>query len=113
MKTAFHASRLAVGAFIVPYIICINPALILINTSIPQVALIIVTSLFGIFGLSAALEGYLKQQMNPIVRIIMAIGGILLIYPGWITDLSGFTLITLGILWQFLKSNGKEKTLQN
>ena len=113
MKTAFHASRLAVGAFIVPYIICINPALILINTSIPQVALIIVTSLFGIFGLSAALEGYLKRQMNPIVRIIMAIGGILLIYPGWITDLSGFTLITLGILWQFLKSNGKEKTLQN
>ena len=113
MKTAFHASRLAVGAFIVPYIICINPALILINTSIPQVALIIVTSLFGIFGLSAALEGYLKRQMNPIVRIIMAIGGILLIYPGWITDLSGFTLITMGILWQFLKSNGKEKTLQN
>ena len=58
MKTAFNASRLAIAVFIVPYVFCFSPALLLIDTNALQVAQIAATSLIGIFGVSAALEGY-------------------------------------------------------
>ncbi len=76
MKTAFNASRLAIAVFIVPYVFCFSPALLLIDTNALQVAQIAATSLIGIFGVSAALEGYVFCDMNALVRIAMAAGGI-------------------------------------
>ncbi len=64
MKTAFNASRLAIAVFIVPYVFCFSPALLLIDTNALQVAQIAATSLIGIFGVSAALEGYVFCDMN-------------------------------------------------
>ena len=100
MKTAFTASRLAIAVFIVPYVFCFSPALLLIDTNALQVAQIAATSLIGIFGVSAALEGYVFCDMNALVRIAMAAGGILLIDPKPLTDLIGIILIAGGLLYQ-------------
>ena len=100
MKTAFNASRLAIAVFIVPYVFCFSPALLLIDTNALQVAQIATTSLIGIFGVSAALEGYVFCDMNALVRIAMAAGGILLIDPKPLTDLIGIILIAGGLLYQ-------------
>ncbi len=100
MKTAFNASRLAIAVFIVPYVFCFSPALLLIDTNALQVAQIAATSLIGIFGVSAALEGYVFCDMNALVRIAMAAGGILLIDPKPLTDLIGIILIAGGLLYQ-------------
>ena len=100
MKTAFNASRLAIAVFIVPYVFCFSPALLLIDTNALQVAQIAATSLIGIFGVSAALEGYVFCDMNALVRIAMAAGGILLIDPKPLTDLIGILLIAGGLLYQ-------------
>ncbi len=97
MKTAFNASRLAIAVFIVPYVFCFSPALLLIDTNALQVAQIAATSLIGIFGVSAALEGYVFCDMNALVRIAMAAGGILLIDPKPLTDLIGIILIAGGL----------------
>lgn len=100
MKTAFNASRLAIAVFIVPYVFCFSPALLLIDTNALQVAQIAATSLIGIFGVSAALEGYVFCNMNALTRIVMAAGGILLIDPKPLTDLIGIILIAGGLLYQ-------------
>lgn len=100
MKTAFNASRLAIAVFIVPYVFCFSPALLLIDTNALQVAQIAATSLIGIFGVSTALEGYVFCDMNALVRIAMAAGGILLIDPKPLTDLIGILLIAGGLLYQ-------------
>ena len=100
MKTAFNASRLAIAVFIVPYVFCFSPALLLIDTNALQVAQIAATSLIGLFGVSAALEGYVFCDMNALVRIAMAAGGILLIDPKPLTDLIGIILIAGGLLYQ-------------
>ena len=100
MKTAFNASRLAIAVFIVPYVFCFSPALLLIDTNALQVAQIAATSLIGIFGVSAALEGYVFCDMNALTRIVMAAGGILLIDPKPLTDLIGIILIAGGLLYQ-------------
>ena len=113
MKTAFTATKLAIGAFIVPYIFALNPAMLFIDTSVGEVILICITSLVGIFGISAALEGYLLQNMPWYQRVLVAIGGLLLIYPGIVTDLIGLAIFAATLLLQLLaKKNAAPRLAQ-
>ena len=107
MKTAFNASKLAIAVFIVPYVFCFNPSMLLIDTTAGKVVQIAITSFIGIFGISAALEGYLKVHMGFVIRIMMAAGGLLLIDPKLTTDLVGLLLIAAGIAWQFAAAKRK------
>ena len=100
MKTAFTATKLAIGAFIVPYVFALNPAMLFVDTTAWEVILICITSLVGIFSVSAALEGYVLRNMTWWQRIIIAIGGLLLIYPGWVTDMIGLALVGIVIAMQ-------------
>lgn len=102
MKTAFTATKLAIGAFIVPYVFALNPAMLLINTTAPEVVLICITSLVGIFAVSASFEGYLFCHMKMYQRIISLVGGLLLIYPGAVTDIIGVALFGLVIIVQIV-----------
>ena len=108
MKTAFTATKLAIAVFIVPYVFCFNPAMLLIDTTPATVVQIFITSFIGIFGVSAALEGYLGAHMNPVIRVIMAAGGILLIDPSLITDIVGILFIGAGTAWQYLIAAGRQ-----
>lgn len=110
MKTALTATKLAIGAFIVPYVFALNPAMLFIDTTIWEVILICITSLIGIFAVSAALEGYLLTNMKWYERIISVCGGLLLIYPGLVTDAIGLSLVAVVIVIQILI---KRTRLQN
>ena len=109
MKTAFNASKLAIAVFIVPYVFCFNPSMLLIDTTAWNVVQIAVTSFIGIFGLSAALEGYLKVRMGLLIRLMLAAGGLLLIDPSLVTDLFGILLIAAGVAWQYLAAGRQEQ----
>jgi len=102
MKTAFTATKLAIGAFIVPYVFALNPAMLFIDTSLGEVILICITSFIGIFGVSAALEGYFLHSMRWYERLLSAAGGLLLIYPGIVTDSIGLGMVGLVLVSQFL-----------
>ena len=108
MKTAFTSTKLAIGAFIVPYVFALNPAMLFIDTSIFEVILICITSFIGIFAVSSALEGYFLKSMTWYERIISVIGGLLLIYPGIITDILGLLLVAVVVVFQ---SISKKKEL--
>ena len=101
MKTAFNASKLAIGAFVVPYIFALNPAMLLINTSAWQVALVVVTSIVGIFGVAAALNGYLFRHIHPLLRVVLAAGGLLMLDPGVATDAIGVVLLAAVVALQY------------
>ena len=96
MRTALNASKLAIGAFLIPYIFCLNPAMLLIDTNVPEFVMIIITSVIGMFAISAAIEGYMTMTLNPVFRIVLAAAGLMLIYPGTVTDIIGI-VITVGI----------------
>lgn len=110
MKTAFNASKLAVAAFIVPYMFCFNPAMLLIDTTAIQVVQIAITAFIGIFALAAALEGYCFANMNAIIRIVIAVGGLLLIHPALATDLVGLILVFASLAFQYILSK-KQKAV--
>lgn len=103
MKTAFTATKLAIGAFIVPYVFALNPAMLFIDTTAFEVVLICITSFVGIFAVSAALEGYCLHTMTVYERIISAAGGLLLIYPGAVTDVIGLSLVAITFAIQFMR----------
>lgn len=100
IKTAINATLLAIAAFIVPYIFGLNPAMLFIDTNAFEVILIIITSLVGIFGVSAGIRGFIFRNMNVIERILIIVSGLLLIYPGIITDAIGFIAVALIIFSQ-------------
>ena len=92
MRTALNASKLAIGAFLIPYIFCLNPAMLLIDTNVLEFVLIIITSVIGMFAISAAIEGYMFTTLNPVFRIALAAAGLMLIYPGTVTDIIGIAI---------------------
>ena len=103
MKTGINATKLAIAAFIVPYIFCINPAMLLIDVTTWSMIQIIITSLVGLFGVAAALEGYIMGELNALLRIMIAVGGILMMIPGTVSDIVGIVLFALVVVIQFMK----------
>ena len=97
MKTALQATKLAIGAFIVPYAFALSPSMLLIDTTVLDVVLIVITSLIGIASVSAAMEGYLVGNLNWFRRLLALVGGLMMIYPGTRTDIIGLALSGLVI----------------
>ena len=100
MRTAFNATRLAIAAFVVPYIFAFSPIMLWEFPSnlttigmILSVVQICVTSLLGLYGIAAALNGFLFRPMNIVFRALMIVGGLCMMIPGTMTDLIGFVLV--------------------
>lgn len=112
IKTAFNASKLAIAVFIVPYMFCYNPAMLLIDTTPLQVALIAITSFVGVFGIASALEGYCIDNINNVIRVALGVGGLLLIHPSFMTDIIGFVIVGVCLAIQYIqKKNTTEQSV--
>ena len=100
MKTALNATRLAIGAFIVPYIFALNPAMLFLNAEgviggvgVMDVAMIVVSALLGIYAVAAGLAGFFQAKLNPVFRLILVAGGLLMLIPGGLTDIIGLAVL--------------------
>ncbi|RYD05943.1 hypothetical protein N752_06775 [Desulforamulus aquiferis] len=100
METALNASKLAIAAFLVPYIFVMSPALLMIDTTFTQVLLMIATSVVGMTGVAAAVSGYLLTNARWPERILLFAGGLLMIHPHLQTDLFGLSLLVGGFIIQ-------------
>ena len=109
MKTGVNAVKLAIAAFIIPYVFALNPSMLFIDTVWYDVILIVVTSVIGLIGVAAAIEGYFFRKMAWYERLILAVGGLLMIYPGVLTDIFGFIYVAASAVWQLLSK--KKKTV--
>ena len=109
MKTALQSTKLAIGAFIVPYVFALKPAMLFVDTTAGEVILIVITSLIGMFGVSAGLQGFVFRSAAWWERLLAVAGGILLIYPGLATDLLGLGLVGLVVVIQYLEKRRDNK----
>jgi TRAP-type uncharacterized transport system fused permease subunit len=94
-KTGVTATKLAVGAFLIPYIFVLNPVLVLEGATWWNVPLAVATALIGMFGVSGAMLGYFRTNCNLLERFILFAGGISLIDPGLVTDVIGIGILAL------------------
>jgi TRAP-type uncharacterized transport system fused permease subunit len=113
LKTGINATRLAITAFIIPYIFAFNPKMLFIEATTFEVILIIITSLVGIFSLSAALEGYMFRRLRAFEIIPLIVGGLLMIYPGHVSDTVGFVLVAAVTIINILLAKKDKKPNRN
>ena len=112
LKTGVTATRLAITAFIVPYIFAFSPEMLIVGSDKPwyEIVLLVVTALCGIFIISAGMEGYMMKKMPVWERIIALAGGLCMIIPGLTTDAVGLGLIVLVIILQLIGKKKEEKS---
>ena len=110
-KTGWHAARLSIVGFIVPFLFVYHPAL-LFRGPWQEIALAAISGTIGTFALAAAIVGYLFADARWWERILLGGGALLLMTPGWETDLIGLAMIALPLLFHtsvFLARRAKEK----
>ena len=105
MKTGFNATKLAIAAFVVPYIFAYSPAMLFVDVnSTFEVIQIVLSALLGLFGIAASLNGYLFKHLPWLFRIILIGGGLGMMIPGTMSDLVGFVLVGGVVLLQYLSA---------
>ena len=105
MKTGINATKLAIAAFIVPYVFAYSPEMLFVNVgSWVDVVTICLSAMLGIYGVAAGLNGFVKRRLNWLLRVLMIVGGLTLIIPGWQTDLIGLVLVAGITAYEFIKS---------
>lgn len=110
-KTGINASKLAIAAYLVPYIFVYNPSLLMIDVNTFDIVLIIITSLFGIIGIASAVAGYLITEQAWFERMVFFGCGLLMIKPGVYTDIIGIGIMFLGYLYQKRKAASQNESL--
>lgn len=98
-KTAFNAVRLAAVSYVVPYFFVMNTGLLLgtepFSLSVVWDTLV---AIFGAVNFGIAMAGFVKYKLNIFQRLIIGIGSLMLIVPGYVTDIMGFAMIGVIIL---------------
>lgn len=110
IRTGIYSAKLAIAAFIIPYIIVFSPAILMVDVSILEIVWITITAILGMIGVGAAVIGYWYRPINWIERLILLAAGIAMIYPERISDISG--LVVLGIMFviqMYTKNIDKKK----
>lgn len=99
-KTAINATRLAIGAFIIPYMFVLSPQLLLLEGNLFQILFSIFTAIIGMISISASLSGFFITKLKKLEILILFLTGVLLIDPNIFTDFVGFLIIFLICLIQ-------------
>lgn len=89
MKTGWQACRLGIVSFLIPFIFIWNPSLVLVGPP-GEVIITALTAIAGVCMLAAGVEGYLPGgRLRWDFRILILIGAILMLVPGWKSDILG------------------------
>jgi TRAP-type uncharacterized transport system fused permease subunit len=96
-KTGLNASKIAIGAFIIPYMFALSPKMILIDGTFWEALPMFITAVIGMIGISEGLIGYINGPTKPYWRLLIIAGGLFLIIPGYLTDIAG-AVIVFGVL---------------
>jgi TRAP transporter 4TM/12TM fusion protein len=107
-KTGVTATRIAIGAFIVPYIFVLNSSMLMIDTTFFAVAQNVFTALLGMYSLSGGLTGYVQDHCKWYERILFIGAGLGMMIPGSMTDMIGFLVVAGLVILQKLRVKNKK-----
>lgn len=111
LKTGVTATRLAITAFIVPYIFAYSPEMLIVTSDAPwyEIVLLVITAICGIYIVSAGMEGYWLKAMPWWQRILAIAGGLCMVIPGIATDAIGLAVIVVLYIIQKIGYNKEKK----
>lgn len=112
IRTGVNATKLAIAAFIIPYMFVLQPQLLMIDSNFFEIALAFVTAFVGMIAIGGCMIGFWYRKLNWIERLLSLASGLMLIYPEGYTDLFGFILFVILVAWQIftMKRNTPQQT---
>ncbi len=102
IKTGVTSAKLAIAAFIIPYMFVFNPAMLMLDSTVPEIVWVTFTAIVGMVAIGAGMIGFWYLKLNWIMRIVTVGTGMLLIYPETLTDVVGLVLFAILMAWQFI-----------
>ncbi|EDL65626.1 TRAP transporter permease [Bacillus sp. SG-1] len=112
IRTGLNSAKLAIAAFIIPYMFVLSPELLMIDTTIPYLLWVVFTAITGMMAIGAAMIGFWYRKVTAIERVLCLAAGIMLIYPEGMTDIFGLILFVIMLALQFFikgKSSGDKE----
>ena len=98
-----QAVKIALPAFIIPYVFAFGPELLMQGTTI-SIILAVISSTVGVIAFAAAMEGYFFTTVKPVFRILFGVASLLLIIVGSTTDLIGAAIFVVMVVINYLES---------
>lgn len=120
MKTGFQAVKLALAAFIVPYIFALDSSLIMVKEVVEthvefvpfiNAVPIALSATLGIVCLASAVEGYLVTYSKVYERVALGAAALLLLKPGLFTDAFGLIMLVGVFFLQKMRSKSEIKAV--
>ncbi|MGY4112875.1 TRAP transporter 4TM/12TM fusion protein [Aeribacillus sp. SP014] len=102
IRTGIHSSKLAIAAFIIPYIFVLSPQMLMIDTTWLGILWVVFTAFCGMIAIGAGMIGYWMRKMHLIERIAAVVAGLLLIYPERFSDISGLIIFIALYAFQYI-----------
>ena len=112
LRTGVNAAKLAIAAFIIPYMFVLSPVILMIDATIPGLVVTTITAIIGMIALSSALIGYLADNCRIYERILLIAGGLMLINPGTMTDLAGIAIFAVILFFQIERKKKRTSMLE-
>lgn len=112
LRTGVNSAKLAIAAFIIPYIFVLSPQLLMIDTTWLELVWVLITAVSGMIAIGAGIIGFWMRKLHWAERIIALITGLLLIYPEGISDITGIIAFAALLALQFIWKRDKENTLK-
>lgn len=112
LRTGVNAAKLAIAAFIIPYMFVLSPVILMIDATIPGLVVTTITAIIGMIALSSALIGYLADNCRIYERILLIAGGLMLINPGTMTDLAGIAIFAVILFFQIGRKKKRTNVLE-
>ena len=103
MRTGVVAAKLAIAAFIIPYVFVLSPTILMINATIPTLIMATLTALIGMWGLSISMIGFFVAPTTKLERLLYFVGGVFMIDPGGMTDLIGIAILATASFLQYTR----------
>lgn len=113
LRTGVNSAKLAIAAFIIPYMFVLSPELLMIDTTWLELIWVVFTAISGMLAIGAGIIGYWLRKLYWWERVLGIVGGIMLIYPEGMTDIIGLGLFILLVALQVMikdKDSVKPKT---
>lgn len=109
IRTGINASKLAIAAFIIPYMFVLNPVLLMIDGTFLSISWALITAIIGMIAVGAGLIGFWYRRINWVERIVSVVAGLMLLYPEGYSDMIGLGLFIVMLVIQFMtKDKGQQ-----
>mgnify|MGYP000295464495 FL=1 len=105
MKTGVTAMKLGIVAFIIPFMFVFEPAL-LMQGSTTEIATAFASALIGVIGIASGMQNWLLVRCRLWERALLLASGLMLIFPGLITDTIGLSSLLIVLFAQRLRKGG-------